>query len=212
MEFVADELDQRQRYKLLTGSVIPRPIALVTTLGPQGPNAAPFSFFNVVAVDPATIMFSVGTRPDGSEKDTLRNIRHLPEFVVHLCNSDIAHQVNICSKELSWGVSEIEAAGFTTGPSKFVKPPRILEAPVQLECRLHDLKELGREHRHNVIFGEIVLMNFRDDLVDQAFNVDQLLMDPIGRLAGGWFGRVADRFRLEENFVGHPGSKETKRA
>ncbi|MEK7878122.1 MAG: flavin reductase family protein, partial [Pseudomonadota bacterium] len=108
----------------MTGSIVPRPIALVTTLGPHGTNAAPFSLFNMVGSAPPMLMFSVGNQGDDREKDTVQNIRFLPEFVVHICNESIAERMNICATDFPTGVSELEKAGFTSTPSVKVKPPR----------------------------------------------------------------------------------------
>jgi flavin reductase (DIM6/NTAB) family NADH-FMN oxidoreductase RutF len=137
-------------YKLMTGSVIPRPIALVSTLGPMGPNAAPFSFFNAIAVDPPTIMFSASPR-EGVEKDTLQNIRALPEFVVHIVDATLAEKMNICATAFARGTDEMAEAGLRTAPSLKVRPLRILDCPVQLECRLVQMLPIGRMPYHLVI-------------------------------------------------------------
>jgi flavin reductase (DIM6/NTAB) family NADH-FMN oxidoreductase RutF len=125
----------------MVGTVTPRPIALVTTLGRDGPNAAPFSFFNAVGSDPAMLMFSVGDR-SGKAKDTVRNIRETPEFVVHIVNDAIKDKMNVCAVDYPYGVNELEKAGFTAVPSRKVRVPRIAEAPVALECRLMQIVEL----------------------------------------------------------------------
>jgi flavin reductase (DIM6/NTAB) family NADH-FMN oxidoreductase RutF len=187
------EMSVGDTYKLLTGSVVPRPIALVSTLGPRGPNAAPFSFFNAVAVDPPTLVFSVSQR-DGAEKDTLANIRALPEFVVHIVGAALAERMNICATAFPPGVDEIAEAGFRTAPSHKVRPPRIIDCPVQLECRLVDTLPLGRGLYHMVI-GEIVQFHYHAGLVNERFHVDAGRLDALGRLAGnGGYTRITDRF------------------
>jgi flavin reductase (DIM6/NTAB) family NADH-FMN oxidoreductase RutF len=180
-------------YKLMTGSVIPRPIALVSTLGPDGPNAAPFSFFNAVAVDPPTVIFSSGPR-EGAEKDTLANLRALPEFVVHIVGAALAERMNICATAFARGTDEIAEAGFRTAPSLKVRPPRILDCPVQLECRVVQILPVGRLPYHLVI-GEVVLFHFHEGLVDARCHVDAGALDALGRLAGnGGYARITDRF------------------
>src|SRR5512141_1499866 len=161
-EFDAAALDAQTQYKLLIGSVTPRPIALVTTLGSKGPNAAPFSFFNGIGSDPAMLMFSVGAK-DGGAKDTVANILEIPEFVVHIVSDAIREKMNICAIDYPRGVNEIEEAGFTALASKLVRPPRIAEAPVAFECRLVRHLELGRVPYHMVI-GEVVYYHFHEGI------------------------------------------------
>ena len=194
-EFDAAAIDAQTQYKLLIGSITPRPIALVTTLGSQGPNAAPFSFFNGIGSDPAMIMFSVGDT-GGRVKDTIANILEIPEFVVHIVSDAIKEKMNICAIEYPRGVNEIAEAGFTALPSKKVRPPRIAEAPVAFECRLLQRLELGRRPYHMVI-GEVLYFHYHEGIVDERFYVDTGKIDPIGRLGGrGGYTRVTDRFEM----------------
>lgn len=195
-EFDAAALDAQTQYKLLIGSVTPRPIALVTTLGSRGANAAPFSFFNGVGSDPAMIMFSVADKAGGGAKDTIANILEIPEFVVHIVSDAIKEKMNVCATDYPRGVDEMAEAGFTALPSKKVRPPRIAEAPVALECRLLQMLELGRAPYHMVI-GEIVYYHYHEGIVDERFHVDVGRINPIGRLAGrGGYTRVTDRFEM----------------
>jgi len=195
-EFDAATLDAQTQYKLLIGSVTPRPIALVTTLGSRGPNAAPFSFFNGVGSDPAMVMFSVADKGGGGAKDTIANILEIPEFVVHIVSDAIKEKMNVCAIEYPLGVNEIEQAGLTALPSKKVRPPRIAEAPIALECRLLHRLELGRGPYHMVI-GEIVYFHYHEGIVDERFHVDVGKVNPIGRLAGrGGYTRITDRFEM----------------
>lgn len=200
MQIDPTKLEERDQYKLMTGSIVPRPIALVTTLGPKGPNAAPFSLFNMVGSAPCMLMFSVGNQGDGAEKGTLQNVRFLPEFVVHICNEAIAERMNICSTDFEHGVNELEKAGLTPLPSLKVKPPRIAEAPVQMECRLIKVVEFGT--RHHVIFGEVVLFHFHDRIVNERFHVDVQKLNPIGRLSGSLYTKVQEPFRMDRPFLG----------
>ena len=194
-EFDPATLDAQMQYKLLIGSITPRPIALVTTLGSQGPNAAPFSFFNGVGSDPAMLMFSAGSK-DGGAKDTIANILEIPEFVVHIVSDVIKEKMNICAIDYPRGVNEIEQAGFTALASAKVRPPRIAEAPVAFECRLLQRLELGRVPYH-VVIGEVVYFHYHEGIVDERFYVDTGKIDPIGRLGGrGGYTRITDRFEM----------------
>ena len=200
-EFDAAELSPADQYKLLVGTVTPRPIALVTSLGPAGPNAAPFSFFNAVGSDPAMLCFSVGNK-DAGAKDTVANIRDCPEFVVHIVSDAIKDKMNICAVDYPRGVNELEKAGFTTVPSTKVRPPRIQEAPVAMECRLIQIVELGRRPNHLVI-GEVVWFYYAEGLVNERFHVDVGRINPIGRLAGkGGYTRITDRFEMTRMTLG----------
>ena len=194
-DFDASKLTQSEQYKLLVGTVTPRPIALVTTLGPTGPNAAPFSFFNAVGSDPAMLCFSVGNKESGA-KDTVANIRDCPEFVVHIVSDAIKDKMNVCAVEYARGVNELEQAGFTAVQSTIVRPPRIKEAPVAMECKLVQIIELGRRPNHLVI-GEVVWFHYDDGLVNDRYHVDVGRLSPIGRLAGkGGYTRITDRFEM----------------
>lgn len=195
MEFDAAKLDGASQSKLLHGAVTPRPIALVTTLGPEGPNAAPFSFFNVACTDPGMLMFSASDRDDGT-KDTIKNIAACPEFVIHIVNAGLAERMNVCAVEFPRGVDEMKEAGFTAVAAARVRAPRIKEASVAFECRLVQMLDLGNRPYHLVI-GEVVYYHFDDGLVDEGFHVDVARVNPIARLAGnGGYTRITDRFDM----------------
>lgn len=192
-------LSEKEQYKLMTGCIVPRPIALVTTLGPLGPNAAPFSLFNMAGSAPPMVMFSVGDQEDGSAKDTIQNLRHLPEFVVHICNEAIAERMNVCATDFPTGVNELNEAGFTALPSVKVRPPRIAEAPVQLEGRVMRIIDAGE--RHHVVLGEVVWFHFHDGIVTDSYRVDVAHLNPIGRLSGPNYARIRDVFQMEREFI-----------
>lgn len=200
MKFDPALLSEREQYKLMTGSIVPRPIALVTTIGRSGVNAAPFSLFNMVGTEPPALMLSIGSQGDGREKDTLTNLRTLPEFVVHICSEAIAVSMNVCATDYPSHVSEVHEAGFTTVPSVKVTPPRIAEAPVQMECRVIEIVRSGK--RHNIVIGEVVMFHFHDGIADAACNVDLKALQPIGRLSGPRYARIRDVFALERRFLG----------
>lgn len=201
-------IDPKDMSKLMSAAVVPRPIALVTTLGPDGPNAAPFSFFNLCCADPPMLMFSMAPREGTVMKDTVRNIERIPEFVVHIVDEPNRHKMNLCSTEWPHGVDEIQRAGFTTLPSTKVRPPRIADCPVQLECRLEKMIKLGRKP-YTMIIGEVILVHFRDGLVDEArYYVDSTRLQAMGRMEGGdMYTRLTDRFSMPRPVLPTPKGK-----
>lgn len=190
-------LDPKDMSKLMSAVVVPRPIALVTTLGPDGPNAAPFSFFNLCCADPPMVMFSMAPRVGTTMKDTIRNIERIPEFVVHIVDEPNREKMNLCSTEWPHGVNEIERSGFSTAPSVKVRPPRIADCPVQLECRLERMLKLGRKP-YTMVIGEVVLAHFREGLVDESrYYVDVARLKAMGRMEGSdMYTRLTDRFSM----------------
>jgi flavin reductase (DIM6/NTAB) family NADH-FMN oxidoreductase RutF len=195
VEFRCVDLDQQSRYKLLIGLVYPRPIALVSTINANGVlNAAPFSFFNVVADEPPLIVLSFNRRSDGTMKDTLKNIRRTGEFVVNLVDEAIANGMVAAGEELPETESEFSVGRFTPAASVVVAPPRIREAPASLESRLHQRIEFaaGRE----IILGEVVRIHARDGLVDPATWRVSEAYRPIGRLYGDRYCTTRQRFDL----------------
>lgn len=186
-----------ERYKLLTAAVVPRPIALVSTLAPDGSvNAAPFSFFNVFSEDPALAVLGLQHAPDGSIKDTTRHILDTGEFVINLVDRQLADAMAVCAARLPAGVSEIEAAGLSVVASQRVGPPRIAQAPVSLECKTWEIRQITAT-RHLAI-GEIVALSARDGLIDPDtlyFNLDAY--EPIGRLVANSYCHTGDRFELQ---------------
>jgi flavin reductase (DIM6/NTAB) family NADH-FMN oxidoreductase RutF len=205
--FDPDLITPQQQYKLMSGTIVPRPIALVTTLGPQGANAAPFSLFNMVGVDPPMLMFSLSPR-EGALKDTVRNIQALPEFVVHIVDESVKEKMNICSADFPHGTSEIDFAGFRTEPSVKVRPPRLVECPAQFECKLLQIIPLGRRPNLMVI-GEVVMMHYRDGIVDaDKLHVDAGRLGALGRMEGaGMYTRTTDRFMMARPEI--PGVRAT---
>ena len=205
VSFDPDQLKHDEQYKLLVGSVVPRPIALVSTLGPLGPNAAPFSFFNAFGIDPPMIAFSASTR-NGVLKDTLRNIRKTGEFVVHIVDDALKEKMNICAIEYADEVNEIAEAGLRTAPSLKVRPPRLIDCPVQMECKLVQTLLLGRSP-YEMVIGEVVQFHYRKGLVNARYHVNAGLLNPLGRLAGyDGYTRITDRFPMERLPV-PPGKK-----
>jgi flavin reductase (DIM6/NTAB) family NADH-FMN oxidoreductase RutF len=195
-DFLLADMDPVDAYKVFRSVVTPRPIALVTTLDPDGiVNAAPFSFFNAVAYDPCMVVLGVEARPDTRPKDTSANIRELPEFVVNIVDFALAERMNLCSLPLEPGESEVDLAGLTTAPSATVRPPRIVEAPAALECTRHTTLQVG--NRREIIVGEVLRIVVRPDLVDEErLRIDQAGIDTIGRMGGDTYATTRDRFEM----------------
>jgi flavin reductase (DIM6/NTAB) family NADH-FMN oxidoreductase RutF len=184
-------------YALLSSLVTPRPIAWVTTLGPDGVvNAAPFSFFNVLGADPPIVGFCPGDRDDGTPKDTARNIRLNHEFVVNLVDESVAEAMNLTAATLPYGASEISQAGVTTRPSSSVKPPRITEAPAALECTEWGTLQIGG---NRLIIGLVKRIHVRDELMDpETLRVRSELFQVVGRMASPhWYCKTTDRFEMK---------------
>lgn len=164
MEFDFRSLSERDRYRLLTNFVGPRPIALVTTIDGDGcANAAPMSFFNVFSHEPPILILGIQTRPDGRAKDTVVNIRCSGEFVVHMVDMSIASRMILTGLDLPSDVDEIAFAGLTSTPSLQVAPPRIAESPCAMECTVLNLLEYGRR---TIVLGQVVQMHVRDECLD----------------------------------------------
>jgi len=183
--------------RVLTGVVVPRPIAFVSTISTGGiVNLAPYSFFNAVAYDPPTIVFSSSRRVPAKEKDTLANIEATGEFVVNIVVDDIAEAMNKTAAEYPANVSEFEIAGLTPAPSDRVKAPRVAESPVNMECRLVQVVPIGSgDHAHGLVIGEIVLMHVRDDIIE-GHRINHHILKPTGRLAGSMYCHTADTYEM----------------
>lgn len=198
MEFDFGALAPDVRYKLMTSTIAPRPIAWVTTLSADGVrNAAPFSFFNAMSKDPPIVALGVQPKADGGFKDTARNILDTSEFVVNLVPESAAHAMSATSIEAAADVDELLLANVATVASAIVKPPRIAVSPVSFECRLHTPIEL--KPGQFVILGEIVHAHIADGMMldAQRFYVDTPKMDLIGRMHGaGWYARTRDLFQI----------------
>ena len=183
--------------RVLTGVVVPRPIAFVSTMSKDGLiNLAPYSFFNAVAYDPPTIVFSSSRHAGNKRKDTLAHIEETGEFVVNIVVDDIAEAMNRTAAEYPSEVSEFEIAGLTPAPSERVKPPRVAESPVNMECRLLQVVPLGQgDHQHGLVIGEVVLMHIRDDIID-GHRINHQRLKPTGRLAGNMYCHTSEVFEM----------------
>lgn len=186
-------------YKILCGLVVPRPIALVSTIDEAGVvNAAPFSFFNVFSEAPALVVLGLQHRAasDGFRpKDTTRLIASSGEFVVNMVGEPMAEAMNACAIDFPPGVSELDAAGLTTAASTRIRPPRIAEAPAALECRRTVSLTFGPERE--LLVGEVLHVHVRDDVMSETFDVDMAAYQPVGRLFGSLYARQTDVYALE---------------
>ena len=196
MDLKLSELPALERYKLLIGLVIPRPIAWISTWSENGvANCAPFSFFNVFSEDPPLCVIGINPRKDGGMKHSLKNIRRTREFVVNLVDEATANAMHVSSYEFPEDVSEFEKAGLTTAPAKLVKHPRIAQAAACLECKLYQLIEISGTRE--LVLGEIQLVHARDGIIDpRTKRISEEHYRPIGRLFADRYCTTRQRFNL----------------
>jgi len=199
MIFDPTKIPFQETHKLMIGSIVPRPIAFVSTLSKDGKNnVAPFSYFNGVCSKPPTIMFAPARRGwDGEEKDTLINIRDTEEFVVNIVSEPFAEKMVLCSTDFDSDVDEFGMSGLTPVTSQKVAPPRVGESKVSFECKLNQIVEIGDGTAGSgfVVIGSIVLFHIDDDVYDNG----RILLDklqPLGRLAGNWYTRTTDILKI----------------
>ncbi len=194
-----NEIPFQETHKLMIGSIVPRPIAFVSTQSKDGKNnVAPFSYFNGVCSKPPTIMFAPARRGwDGEEKDTLINIRDTEEFVVNIVSESFAEKMVMCATDFDSDVDEFEISGLNTADSQKIKPPRVEEAKISFECKLNQIVEIGDGSAGSgfVVIGTIVLFHIDDDIYDNGrILLNQL--KPLGRLAGNWYTRLTDTLKI----------------
>lgn len=199
MKVQPDTLAWKEAYKLLIGSVVPRPIAFVSSMDRNGDvNLAPFSFFTGICADPMMVCFAPMRKAgEGGKKDTLLNIEDTKEFVINIVSEKIAEQMNECATPFEKGTDEFVASGLTKEHSELVGPPRVKESDVQLECILDQVVEFGdHEGSGSLVIGKVVMVHVRDELYDDGkINTEKL--NPVGRLAGQEYTRAAaDTFTL----------------
>ena len=189
----------KDNHKLMIGSIVPRPIAFVSTKSADGIlNLAPFSYFNGVCSNPPTIMFAPARRGyDGLTKDTLNNIQDTNEFVVNIVSEDFVKPMVACATDYEKDVNEFEVSNLTPADSLKVEPPCVKESKVSFECQLHTIVEIGKAEPGAgfVVIGTIVMFHV-DDKVYKDGRIDLKELNPVGRLAGNNYTRVFDNFNV----------------
>jgi flavin reductase (DIM6/NTAB) family NADH-FMN oxidoreductase RutF len=191
-------------YKLMIGAIVPRPIAFVSSLDEHGVrNLAPFSYFTAVSADPPVVLFCPSVRRDDPQrglvahKDTLLNVIATREFVINVVTDALVEKMNLTSAQVPPEVDEFDLAGLTPLPSELVKPPRVAESPVQMECRLRQIIEVSdRPSGGSVVLGEVLRFHVREDLVEN-FRIDPEKLAAVGRMGGPTYVRTYDRFDLK---------------
>jgi len=200
MEINPTTIPNQSVYKILAGSVLPRPIGWISTVDLNGrPNLAPFSFFNAVCSNPPTLLFCPLIRgKDGKAKDTLNNVRATHEFVVNIVTEDTLQAMNASSIEAPPDFNEFEFAGLTLAPSISVKPPRVKESPIHFECRVREIIEINNEPGGgSIVIGTILHIHTEDRVMLGQDKIDLSALKPVGRLMGGGFCRVTDLIEME---------------
>jgi len=208
MEIDPAGLEQRNRYKLLIGGIVPRPIAFVSTVSRGGAdNLAPFSFFAGVSSDPMSLLFCPANTPEGGLKDTLRNILECGDgggtgvgagFVVNIVSHAIARPMAVCAEPLPHGQSEFDLAGLTPAPSRKVAAPRVLQSMLSFECETMQVIRLapGAPGGGNIVIGRVVWVHVDDKVVDEKMHIDPSALDAVGRMGGLDYCTTRDRFEM----------------
>lgn len=211
-DFNPAELSTTERYKLLIGSITPRPIGFISTLGPKGPNLAPYSFFNACGSSPMMLMFCPANTPEGEPKDSFRNALRegdhpgAGQFVVNLASERYIRQVAGAAENLPEDESEFDLVGLTPEPSSVVAPPRVAESPVCFECETWRVirtneNEPDAPMSGNIVIGKVVHVRIHDDAVNEKMHVDPDALETIGRMGGMNYCTTRDRFELP---IGRP--------
>ena len=194
------EIPKLHRY--LLGAIGPRPIAFASTVDENGnTNLAPFSFFNVFSANPPIMIFSPArSGRTNTTKDTYNNIKKIPEVVINVVTHEIVHQMSLASSPYPSDISEFEKSGFTAVKSEIVKPPRVDESPVQFECKVNDVIELGQKGgAGNLILCEVLKMHIHEDVLDENQMIDQHKIDLVSRMGGNWYCRADQNSMFEIN-------------
>lgn len=189
------DLSTAKLHGYLLGAVSPRPVAFASTIDKEGNvNLSPFSFFNVFSANPPILIFSPARRGrDNTTKHSYENVLEIPEVVINIVSFEMVQQASLASTEYAKGVNEFEKAGFTELASDIVKPPRVAEAPVQLECKVNEVISLGKEGgAGNLVICEVVKLHIRKDILDENGVIDPYKIDTIARLGGNWYSRAKE--------------------
>lgn len=199
MEISPENYPWNSIYKIMIGSILPRPIGWISTIDPTGrPNLAPFSFFNAVCGNPPHVLFCPMIRgTDLRQKDTLANVRATGEFVVNIVTEELAEAMNITSAEFPVEVDEFEAAGLEKSPSVKVRPPRVAASPIHYECQVVQIVDLGSQPGGgSVVIGRVVHLHVDERVLINRDKIDLSALKPIGRLAGSAYCRVREVFEM----------------
>lgn len=190
------ELGARAFYKYMTATVAPRPIALASTVDAAGNiNLSPFSFFNMMGIDPPIVVFAPNRRGrDHSHKDTALNLFEVPEVVINMVTYDMVQQISLSSAEFERGVNEFDKVGFTMLPSEAVQPPRVAESPAQLECKVLEIKEIGTMV---LVIAEVVRGHFSESILDAHGQINQTRTDWVARMGADWYARASGNALFE---------------
>jgi flavin reductase (DIM6/NTAB) family NADH-FMN oxidoreductase RutF len=187
------DLSVMERQGYLQHAIAPRPVAFASTIDASGNiNLSPFSFFNLFSSNPPIVIFSPARRGrDNTTKHTLQNVLEVPEVVINIVDYDMVQQMSLSSCEFPKGINEFEKAGFTAIPSLHVKPPRVKESKIQLECAVQEVKSLGAEGgAGQLIIAEVITMHIEDSILNTENKIDQTKMNHIARLGGDWYCKV----------------------
>ena len=201
MQFDPNSISQSAIYKLLTGTIIPRPIGWISSISASGiNNLAPFSFFNAVGEDPPHVMFST-VRTGNKNKDTLNNVLETGQFVVNLFNEDVVEKMNTTAEILDSNIDEFAYAGLTPMPCSKVKPMRVLESKVSFECELvhHYSLENHTNGGATIIIGKVVMFHVDDEIVDENHRINLEKYNPVARLAGSNYATLGKIFSIKRN-------------
>ena len=201
MEFNPDTLDAKTIYKLITGSIIPRPIGWISTIDSNGiNNLAPFSYFNAVGEDPPHIMFST-VRGNNTNKDTLNNILNNNQFVVNMVTEDLVEAMNTTATAFPYDVDEFEVVHITPITSSKIKPMRVKESPISFECEMvhHYFLEDHKNGGACVIIGRIVMMHFEENVLLENHKINRDHYKPVARLEGANYCKLGEVFSIKRN-------------
>lgn len=203
MILTLEDLKPAEKQYYLQHVIAPRPICFASTISKEGEvNLSPFSFFNMFSSNPPILVFSPARRVrDNTTKHTLQNVLEVPEVVINMVSYDMVQQVSLASCEYPRGVNEFEKAGFTALSSQLIRPPRVKESKVQLECRVNEVKPLGTEGgAGNLVICEVLLMHIDDSLLDENKKIDQRKTNQVARLGGDWYCVVNEQslFQVEK--------------
>jgi flavin reductase (DIM6/NTAB) family NADH-FMN oxidoreductase RutF len=199
MEFNPDTLEASAIYKLLTGSIIPRPIGWISTIDEKGiNNLAPFSYFNMIGDDPPHVMFST-RRDNNTNKDTLNNVLNTKQFVVNMVTEELVEQMNATAQMVPSEVDEFQLVGVTPTPSTKIKPMRVQESPIQFECELvhHYFLKNHKQGGACIMIGRIVMMHFDEKVILDNYKINMETYKPVSRLAGSNYSKIGEIFSIK---------------